>query len=706
MQRYFLLYLLTASAIFAQLPSGVEWTQQIVNSNPAFPWDQAKAIAIDPAGNIYVAGVTYSTGLATTAGVVQPSFAGGGKACRDALGVSIPCSDAFVAKYDSQGGLIFLTYLGGTRDEIVNSVVADASGVYISGSTGSANFPVTANTFGVAPPLSGYANFVTKLSADGSSIVYSALINVNSNAFGGIGTNSAFIAVGANSTFYVATVVGSDVNAESCSLQRVDPASTTVLASTSFPANCGALATGPDGAVYIAGLTSGGLPATAGEWQSEPAGGDDFYVAKLDASLSTVEWATYVGTPANESGVPYLAVNSDSEVFLASFDLVRLSPDGTRALYATNLPVHPTAIAADANGQVVLSVTGNSFLAVGGPWPCTQAVSPIVIRDLILRFDASGNPNFATWSGPSVPAAGLVVPSPDHLLVAGDVALPEEGLPETPFGLPSIPLFNGAFPITSMLSTIPGPPQLVGTCVVQSGSPYLRATALPGADGSGQAGIAPGEVISIYGTGIGPAQGIQIPARSLSYPTSLGGVQVFFDDIAVPLLYVSANQINAVAPFELAGKSSTVVRVQGTDAATNAVQVPVALSAPEILNVANADATANSHANPAHIGDIITIYASGAGLMFPDAADGLVPTSAARGIQLQVSITVGGTLPPDFPMMINPQPAAIYYLGEAPLQISGIVQINFQIPNFNIGALNKIKLTVGAASGSADFWVR
>ena len=66
--------------------------------------------------------------------------------------------------------------------------------------------------------------------------------------------------------------------------------------------------------------------------------------------------------------------------------------------------------------------------------------------------------------------------------------------------------------------------------------------------GSLTAQISPGELIAVYGPAIGPATAVAATPLNGFYPTTLGGVQVAVDGVNVPLLYVSANQINAVAP--------------------------------------------------------------------------------------------------------------------------------------------------------------
>jgi hypothetical protein len=108
------------------------------------------SIAIDPSGDIYVAGDTFSADYPTTAGAYQTAYSG--------------TCDGIVSKLNSDlTTLIASTYLGGTGREyaFLSMVLASDGSVYFSGMTASSDFPVTTSTFG-----GNYDLFVSKLSAD------------------------------------------------------------------------------------------------------------------------------------------------------------------------------------------------------------------------------------------------------------------------------------------------------------------------------------------------------------------------------------------------------------------------------------------------------------------------------------------------------------------------------------------------------------
>lgn len=152
--------------------------------------ENALAIAISPIDDsVYLAGHTFSTQFSNNI-----PFASGGYDTNFNGGTSL-FGDVFVAKFDRSGtNLLYCTYLGGNKDEIAYGLAVDASGnAYVAGATSSQDFPVLnpitlgsyngSNISGVLDVNVGYYPsdaFVTKISADGSSLIYSTLLGGNS----------------------------------------------------------------------------------------------------------------------------------------------------------------------------------------------------------------------------------------------------------------------------------------------------------------------------------------------------------------------------------------------------------------------------------------------------------------------------------------------------------------------------------------------
>lgn len=126
--------------------------------------DEAMALAVDANGNAYVTGKTSSSDF-LTANPLQPALVG--------------AADAFIAKLGPSGALIYSTYLGGANLEAGHDIAIDTEGsAYVVGSTASVDFPTQNQIQGPHFPFNGASSdaFITKLSVDGQSLVYSTYL--------------------------------------------------------------------------------------------------------------------------------------------------------------------------------------------------------------------------------------------------------------------------------------------------------------------------------------------------------------------------------------------------------------------------------------------------------------------------------------------------------------------------------------------------
>ena len=174
----------------------------------------------------------------------------------------------------------------------------------------------------------------------------------------------------------------------------------------------------------------------------------------------------------------------------------------------------------------------------------------------------------------------------------------------------------------------------------------------------------------------------------------------------IPLLYVSANQINAVAPMELSSGVAATVRVINGTAVSPDYPVWIAASAPQAFSlVINQDGTINSNSNPAPGGSIVTFYATGWQSNFSALADGQVATVAQDAClgTCWASATVSA-LPfnPGFSIA-----ATVLYGGAAPGLVAGATQFNVQLGTAptHIGTYG-FSLTVGNPTVTQTVWIR
>lgn len=333
------------------------------NSNTG---DRGLGIAVDPSGNTYVSGSTDSPTFPTR-GALQATFGGGQ-------------NDLFVAKFDPTGGLVYSTYLGGSGkdtdiyDIVLSSapggspITVDASGnIYVVGATNSPNFRTTPNAFQPAfipSPFQGILlthAFVSKINPSGSTLVYSTFLQ-------GTGQDSAY-----------------------------------------------AIAVDRSGNAYITGGTfSTDFPVVNGLIEKAP-GGSDAYLAKLDASGSTLLYSTFLGGAAGDYGRS-IALDSSGNIYVAgdtgSTDLpltspvqsilggglknttsnfppagdafvMKLNPSGSRLLFSTYLGGSDF----DIIGGIAVDPSGNIY--IGG---ATKSPDFPVFKPLQATFAGGGFP--------------------------------------------------------------------------------------------------------------------------------------------------------------------------------------------------------------------------------------------------------------------------------------------------------------------------
>jgi len=212
--------------------------------------------------------------------------------------------------------------------------------------------------------------------------------------------------------------------------------------------------------------------------------------------------------------------------------------------------------------------------------------------------------------------------------------------------------------------------------------------------------IAPGEIVSLFGTSLGPATGVgaEVDPATGRLATTRAGVTVLFNDVPGPLFFVRQDQVNVQAPYELAGQTSARIVVRFGDAVSPPATVPVTPASPGIFAVRagtgqaallNQDSSVNSAANPAARGSVVLIYLTGQGATQPAAVTGQLTREPFPAPILPVNVTIGG------------RPAQTRFVGLAP-GFAGLLQINAVVPDdVTPGDATPLVVTVGQVASQA-----
>jgi uncharacterized protein (TIGR03437 family) len=593
--------------------------------------DQPNDLAVDAAGNIYLAGATNSPLLPL----------------RNAM-QSTP-GPGFVVKFSPDGTqILYSTYF----PEAIQALALDAAGnIYVTGTTDSAAFPVTAGLPAgtVTPPgtiEATSAAFVTKIAAAGDRILYSARISGHQKNCGAgsscflssRSTVGSAIAVDAAGNAYLAgntdtsdlpTTTGAllgqgtgafvaKVNAAGTALvylTYLGPGYNPVSPNTNPANTVTAIAADAAGNAYVAGSTfDDAFPATSGSYQTARAGGTDAFAAELNPQGSAMVWATYLGGKGDDAAHS-IALDGRGNVWVSG---ITASPD------------FPNQQGWSQGSDFVAGLNAaGSALAYSSRLPNDTA-------EASLAVDAAGTLHFAGYGG-----------------------LVSTLSPGQPLGPRIFGIANAAFG--------PAGGRVVG-----------------------------GELISIYGPHIGPTAPVAgVPDASGTMPASLGGVQVSVNGSPVPLLYVSDSQVNAVTPIYLSGTTARM-HVTFNGVVTADFVAAVAAAVPEIFQrgdgtaaAVNADGSINSAEHPAPPGSVVAVWATGIGAPpFGAWQDGRIAAGAADFGCCQV--------------WVQGRAAGVLYGGAAPGIVAGVVQVNFAVPGELLDYGSTVGISLSAGGMTSD----
>ena len=400
--------------------------------------------------------------------------------------------------------------------------------------------------------------------------------------------------------------------------------------------------------------------------------------------VSTQSGGNWLSSSVNGSTVANgstLTTQSSATTFAVSVNPSGLSAgtyNGTLSFGGTNVSVTLTV---QAN---TISATPSSLsftYSVGGSVPASQAVSVSgATTGLAFGVQISAGNCSSGWLAAS-PTSGT---TPGTV----NVSVNPNGLAAgTCNGTVTISGTGGATGSTTVTVSLTVSAPLPTITQVGSAASYLGTA------------VSPGEIITIFGTGLGPTPFVTLAldatgkvATTLCPPLPSGtnctparGIQVLVAGFPAPMVFAGNTQVSAVVPYEVAplhGSQPVVVKFLGQT--SNAIGVQIAPTAPGIFTanasgtgpgaILNQNQSVNSPTNRAAKGSVVSVFMTGEGLTSPALASGSVVAANLPPPQ----VTAAPLLP--VAALVDGQPAAIQYAGEAPGLVAGVLQVNVVIP--------------------------
>jgi uncharacterized protein (TIGR03437 family) len=389
----------------------------------------------------------------------------------------------------------------------------------------------------------------------------------------------------------------------------------------------------------------------------------------------------------------------------------------------TPSPNGATVLVAMADGNVMLyDASANTFTvsrkdvtALQGPYAASSYASYLVGNTWLNASlvpvgtleTASGTPSgfaFVNQAGfrTTTPAA-----SSPGVIERADPTQAATGAPTAMVEAPLVP--TTAWPFTRTLAPLADQSAVIALTV--SGFTVLpwnydAAVAPPqinsvvnAADGTKP--VAPGGLISVYGQQMSP---VNIATQQIPLPTALGESCLTVNGIAVPMLFVSAQQINGQLPANANGNATMMLYTPG--GISNNFYFSISPTAPSIFRSGTAGPETGlatiyrndngqliTPTNPIHPGDIIIIYATGMGRTSPFVDSGMAaPALPLPNTVIAASVTLGGV------------PLNVLYAGLVPGEV-GVYQVNASVPS-GVPQGMDIPLVVSQAGSSTTLSVR
>lgn len=604
-----------------------------------------EGVAVDLNGNLYIADasnyrvrkVSATTGTITTvAGNGTPGFSGDGGAATSAQFRAL-----YGVTVDSKNNLYIADTDNNRVRKVSGGIVTTVAGNGASGYTGDGGLATSA---ALSFPWS------VALDTAGNLYIADLFNNAIRKVTGGViatiaGGGGGFLAGGPTNGIQLNLPNGLTVDAHG-NVFVADTDNQRILELVPPPAiTASSPPAGTVGTAYSATLSATGGAAPYSNWVLSSGGLPPGLT--LDANAGTIS-----GVPTSSAGSPYafsvITIDSLGNPSTAgSFSITINQPTALTIVTASTLP--PGVVGVPYAQQAIVATSGTP--AYSG-WAVTAGSLP---PGMILL-------NFGFCSDP-VTAAGQC---PTGGIVWGNLSGTPTAAGTFTFTVQVTDSANANATRQFTLTTY-----AAGTVSIDPGGIVNSASYVGG-------GISPGEVIAIFGAGLGPntLAGMQVGSGSVT--SNLAGAQVLIGGYPAPLIYVQANQAGAVVPYEIAGQTSTQVQVSYEGQISNAVTVPVVLAEPGVFTlnysgsgpgaILNQDGSLNSSSNPAAVGSLVYLFATGEGQTSPAGIDGKLEGSGTSKPVQTVTATIGGVS------------ATVKSAGGVTGSVPGIIEVALQVP--------------------------
>jgi uncharacterized protein (TIGR03437 family) len=483
------------------------------------------------------------------------------------------------------------------------------------------------------------------------------------------------------------------------------------------------LAVDSSGNVYIADTGNSRVREVSGGTINTIAGSGTTGYAGDGGAATSAELYSPVGLALDAKANLYIADTDNSAVRKVSGGVIStVAGNGIQGYAGDGGPAlgsqlnAPQGVAVDAAGNIYITDTLNYRIRMVSS---TGNISTIAGSGVAGYAGDGGAPSQAQLSYP----AGIAVDSVGNVFFADAGAAVRRiyvnGPISTIAGNGTAGYTGDGGPATS--ATLDGP---TGIAVDSKGNVYIadsgnnavrllqfatngiQLSAVTDAATNTTGAIAPGEVIVLYGSGLGPASLATYQLDNGAVPLSVAGTSVYFNGSLGRVLYASSTQVAAIVPFGLSGTSAQVyVSYQGETSAP--LNVSVAPAAPALFTAnssgtgqaaaVNASGSYNSAGAPANAGQYVFLYGTGFGQTNPPGDDGEFTVAPPLGVLplvvLPVTVTIGS------------QTAVSNYAGGAPGIVQGVIQVNAQIPSGLPAGNAAVVVKVGTVESQAGVTV-